>query len=78
MATLDQLRAVKRKYSADLLKKPGVIGVDIQVKKSGEAVIIIHLDSQDTSILSQLPTDLDGFTVKYFYTGPVRKQDEKP
>jgi len=75
MATVDDLRAVKRKYSAQLLKQPGVAGVDIDIKESGDPVIQVHLDSKDPKIRTSLPTQLDGYPVEYVYTGPIRKQD---
>lgn len=73
MATFDELRIVKRKYSADLLKRSGVNGVDIDINSSGEASLVVHLDTQDLKIRNALPTELDGHPVKYVYTGPVRK-----
>jgi hypothetical protein len=77
MATLDQLREIKRKYSAKLLRQPGVCGVDIEVKKSGAASLIVHLDSADPEIRASLPSELDGLPVEYVYTGPIRKQSRK-
>jgi hypothetical protein len=77
MATLDELRVIKRKYSAQLLRRPGVCGVDIEIKKSGEACLIIHLDSPDPEIRASLPSVLDGNSIKYVYTGPIRKQSRK-
>jgi hypothetical protein len=74
MATIDDVRAVKRKYSANLLKQSGVVGVDIDIKESGDPVIIVHLDSGDPKIRHSLPKQLDGYPVEYVYTGPIRKQ----
>ena len=73
MASVDELRAVKRKYSAQLLRTPGVCGVDIEVGESGDAVLKVHLDTQDAKVRAALPTELDGFPVQYVYTGPIRK-----
>jgi len=73
MASVDDLRAVKRKYSAQLLRTPGVCGVDIEVGESGDAVLKVHLDTQDPKVRDALPTELDGFPVEYVYTGPIRK-----
>ena len=73
MASVDDLRAVKRKYSAQLLRTPGVCGVDIEVGESGDAVLKVHLDTQDPKVRAVLPTELDGFPVQYVYTGPIRK-----
>jgi len=73
MASVEDLRAVKRKYSAQLLRTPGVCGIDIEVGDSGNAVLKVHLDTQDPNVRSALPTELDGFPVEYVYTGPIRK-----
>ena len=75
MPSLEDLRAVKRKYSAQLLREPGVVGVDIEIKDTGDAVLKVHLDTKDPEIRSALPKELDGFPVEYVYTGPVRKLD---
>lgn len=77
MATIDELKVVKRKYSADLLRRPGVCGVDIDIKKSGDAILTVHLDSIQPEIRKELPTELDGYPVKYVYTGPIQKQRKK-
>ena len=47
--------------------------MDIEVRESGDAVLKIHLDTQDPKIRAALPTELDGFPVEYVYTGPIRK-----
>lgn len=77
MASLDELRALKRKYSGQLLRQPGVCGVDIDVDKTGEASLTVHLDSRDPGVLAALPSALDGHEVKYVYTGPIRKQGKR-
>ncbi len=73
MATVDELRALKRKYSANLLRRRGVCGVDIDIRESGEAILTVHLDTLDPKVRSALPNQLDGFPVEYVYTGPIRK-----
>ena len=78
MATIDELRAGKRKYSAKLLRQPrGVCGVDISIEKSGKANLTVHLASRDPKIRATLPSVLDGFPIEYVYTGPIRKQRER-
>ena len=74
MPTVDELRAVKRKYSAELLRQPGVCGVDINIEKSGKASLTVHLDAPGAKIREAVPTALDGIPVEYVYTGPIRKQ----
>ena len=73
MATLNELRALKRKYSATLLQQPGVVGMDIDVKDSDDAVLQIYLDTKDPQVLAALPKRLDDVPVKYVYSGPIRK-----
>jgi hypothetical protein len=73
MPSLDELRAVKRKYSAQLLQQPGVCGVDIEIKDTGDAVLKVHLDTKDPTVRSALPRELDGLPVEYVYTGPIQK-----
>lgn len=77
MATLEQLRQVKRKHSANLLRQEGVCGVDIDLKKSGEGVIVVHLETRNAKVRQTLPTELEGIPVEYVYTGPIRKQVSK-
>ena len=73
MASVAKLKAVKRKHAANLLRQPGVCGVDIDTKESGEGVLQIHLDTRDPKVRAALPKQLDGFPVEYVYTGPIRK-----
>jgi hypothetical protein len=71
MATIEEANEIKRKHSLDLLKKPGVCGVDVQADAQGKGVIHIHLDP---NLASKMPTQLDGVPVKCEFTGPFRKQ----
>ena len=71
-ATVQKLRAVKRKHAAALLRRPGVCGVDINA--AGAGAITVHLDTRDDKLTRDLPESLDGVRVEYVYTGPIRKQ----
>ncbi|MES2734374.1 MAG: hypothetical protein V4714_21680 [Bacteroidota bacterium] len=73
MATLDDIKSLKRKYSAELLQLPGVAGIDIDIHPSGEATLAVHIDTKDPEVRQALPKELDGYPVKYIYTGPIRK-----
>jgi hypothetical protein len=73
-AALEKLKAVKRKHSAALLRRPGVCGVDIDVDEAGRGTLAIHLDTDDPKVKNDLPDVLDGVPVEYVYTGPIRKQ----
>ena len=74
MATFDEIRDLKRRHSAQLLKKPGVCGVDIDTGEAGDSVLTIHLDTADPAVRQQLPDQLEGFPIRYVHTGPFRKQ----
>jgi hypothetical protein len=74
MATLEELTLVKRRHSADLLRRPGVCGVDIDVGPQGDAVFTIHLERDDPGIRSGLPEMIEGHKVNYVRTGPFEKQ----
>lgn len=77
MATFDELKAVKRRHAADLLRRDGVCGVDIGRDADGCLVIAVHLDSDDPDLRNQLPTELEGHPVTFVHTGPIRKQRRK-
>jgi len=74
MATFEEAKQIKRKYSTALLKQPGICGVDVQTEADGAAVICIHVDNDEANFLASIPTQLDGIAVKCFHTGPFRKQ----
>jgi hypothetical protein len=77
MASFDELKAVKRRHSADLLRRAGVCGVDIDHDSDGFPVIAVHLETDDPDLREQLPTELEGHPVKFVHTGPIRKQAAK-
>ena len=74
MATFDEIKALKRKHSAQLLKSPGVCGVDIDTDDAGHAVLTVHLDTGDPAVRKQLPDQLEGHALQYVHTGPFRKE----
>jgi hypothetical protein len=77
MATFEQLLAVKRRHAAELLRSPGVSGVDVETDARGRAVIAVHLDTDDPEVIGRLPVKLEGHRVKFVHTGPIRKQTKK-
>jgi hypothetical protein len=77
MATFNELKAVKRRHAAALLRKTGVCGVAIDQDSDGTLVIAVHLESDDPGVREQLPTELEGHPVKFVHTGPIRKQRAK-
>ena len=74
MATFDELKAVKRRHAAELLRTEGVSGVDIDEDAAGEPIIAVHLESNDPEVRARLPHDLEGHPLKFIHTGPIRKQ----
>jgi hypothetical protein len=74
MSKLDDLKAVKRRHAAALLRKPGVCGVDIDEDPDGTPVIAVHLETDDPEVRKQLPRELEGHPIKFVHTGPVRKR----
>ena len=74
MATFDEIHALKKRHSADLLKRPGVCGLDIETDGSGQATLTVHVDTDDPAIRRRLPKQLEGFPLRYRRTGPFRKQ----
>jgi hypothetical protein len=76
LATKDEIRAVKKRHSAALLRRPGVCGVNVGVEPDGQAVLEVHLDSSAPEVRSSLPECIEGYPVKYLHTGPFRKLEE--
>jgi hypothetical protein len=74
MATFDEIKALKKRHSAQLLKMGGVCGVDIDSDDAGQAVLTVHLDTSDPAVRQQLPIQLEGYPVRYVHTGPFRKE----
>jgi hypothetical protein len=77
MATVEELKRVKRRHAATLLRKEGVNGVDIDEDATGAPIIAIHLETDDPKVIQQLPHELEGHPVKFVCTGPIRKQTAK-
>lgn len=73
MAKEDEIREVKRRHSAELMRQPGVCGVGVEKDEAGEYVIALHLDTDDPQVQQGLPKELDGFRVKLIKSGPFRK-----
>ena len=70
MATEDEIRALKKRYSFELLKNRAVSGVGVERDENGEYVLTVHL-SDDAF---DLPSELEGLPVRYVRGGPFEKQ----
>jgi hypothetical protein len=64
MRTDEGARAVKRAHSMALLNRPGVCGVGVEHDERGEPILAIHIDRDDPGLMSQLPTEIDGYPVR--------------
>jgi hypothetical protein len=73
MATEEEVRALKDRHSARLLREPGVYGVGIEQDDRGNYVLGVHLDRDDQALRERLPTEIEGHPVKYHYSGAFRK-----
>ena len=73
LATEDEIREVKRRHSAELMRQKGVCGVGVEKDETGEFVIALHLDTDDPAVQARLPKVLEGCRVKLIKSGPFRK-----
>jgi hypothetical protein len=71
MATHEEIRRIKTRYSQDLLSKPGVAGVGIEKGESGEYELVVHL--ADDAARATVPHELDGQKIRFVASGPFRK-----
>lgn len=76
MSTYEELKEVKRRYSASLRRLPGVAGVDIDRDPGGGYILAVYLDSADPDARRRLPDEIEGHRVKYIVSGPFEKQSK--
>ncbi len=69
----NEIYAVKRRHSAELLQVPGVSGVGVGKGKNGGLAITVHLESDDAAVVAKLPKEIEGFPVETIHSGPFRK-----
>jgi hypothetical protein len=69
----DKLRDVKRRYAEELLNRPGVCGVSVEGDETGHETLAIHLDTDDPEVRKALPTQIEGYPVKFVRSGPYQK-----
>jgi len=73
MASEAELREVKRRHSAELMRLPGVCGVGVGKGKAGGLVLTLHLDTDDPKVAEQLPKEIEGYPVETVHSGPFKK-----
>ena len=75
MATHDEIRLIKDRYSQELLSKRGVAGVGIEKDDGSNYKLVVHL--ADESARKTLPDQLEGHKVHYVASGPFVKLSGK-
>ncbi len=73
MPSAEEVRELKRRHSARLLRQPGVCGVGVEKDDAGEYVLTIHLETDDPEVRKRLPSTLEGQPIKFVHSGPFRK-----
>jgi hypothetical protein len=71
MLNRDEVREVKRRHSAELLRQPGVSGVGVEKDEAGNYVLAVHV-AENAGAESWLPDVIEGCPVKIVRSGPFR------
>lgn len=69
------VQEVKSQHVTQIMAIPGVVSMGIGRNSQGESVIVIGVVSDKTSIISALPTELDGYKVEHHVIGSVKTQE---
>jgi hypothetical protein len=73
MVSQEEARAIKRRHSPELLKRPGVSGVGVEKGEGGDYVLTIHVNADEPGVADQLPAEIEGLPVRIVRSGPYRK-----
>jgi hypothetical protein len=73
MATEQQIVALKKQLSRQLLTHPGVNGVGVESDGAGNYFLAIHVDNLDRPIVKQPPPLLTSQPFKFVSSGPFVK-----
>jgi hypothetical protein len=74
MGKEQEIKEVKRRHSAWMLRQPGVCGFGIEKDENGILVLTVHLDSTKADAGTTVPELIDGFPVKRLRSGPFAKR----
>jgi hypothetical protein len=74
MQPMPTIHEVKARHEGELLALEGVVSVGIGRDASGQAVIVVGVESSAPEIQSRLPRQLEGYSVAVEPTGGVRAQ----
>jgi hypothetical protein len=73
MLTEQEAHDVQRRHSTELLSKPGVSGVGVEKDEAGQFVIVVYVDTDHPTVQKHLPKEIEGFPVKFVFSGPFRQ-----
>lgn len=74
MASEASIRDAKRRFSGQLLRRPGVSGLGVERDSQGDYFLAVHLDSSDPHLEQEVAAQLAGLPVKFVCSGPFQKQ----
>ena len=74
MASEQDVLALKRKYSAQWLRQPGVCGVGVEKDQNGHFVLSVHLDPTHAGPENAIPDSVEGCPVRRIASGPFVKR----
>ncbi len=69
---MERLREVKSRHSRELLARPGVSGVGVEMDEEGRPSLVVHLDADRPDSRKGLPDQIEGHPIKYLVSGPFR------
>jgi hypothetical protein len=64
MVKVQKMQEIKKRYSAELLSKEGVIGFGVEVDKSGNPYFAVTIAKDDPAILECIPKKIESYPVK--------------
>ena len=73
MPSAEEVRELKRRHSADLLREPGVCGVGVEKDDAGEYVLTVYLEKDDPELRKRVLSTVEGQPIKFVHSGPFRK-----
>lgn len=74
MASEQEVKEIKRRVSAQLLREPGVCGVGVEQDKDGNFVLVVHIDATRLDAAASVPDFIEGCPVKRIASGPFTRR----
>lgn len=72
MVTEAEAHDIKRRHSAELMRRPGVSGVGVEKDQRGNFVLRVHVSGESPDVESDLPKEIDGLPVSITRGGQFR------